>query len=240
MDTNVKINRTHSDTNSEIALTKILLSRHGRTFSEELDIDIQANTPSALFRLLVAALLFSARISSRLAIQAAKGLTGQGWITPQKMVAAGWEERTRTLNKSGYARYDERTSRMLGDTSQLILDRYKGDLRNLREASGRNTDRERQLLVEFKGIGNVGVDIFFREVQVAWDELFPFADQRAQQNARKLGLPTDGQALLDLVGKEHFPRLVSALVRVGLADDSEEILEEARRVDPAYQILPIV
>lgn len=220
------------------ALTKILLERHGRTFSDELDIDIRANSPSALFRLLVAALLFSARISARLAMQAAMALTDRGWITPQKMVAAGWEERSRTLNRSGYARYDERASRMLGDTSQLILDRYKGDLRNLRQVSGHNIDRERQLLMEFKGIGDVGVDIFFREVQVAWDELFPFADQRARQNARKLGLPTDAGALLELVGKDDFPRLVSALVRVGLADDGEEILEQARMTGQAYHSLP--
>jgi hypothetical protein len=215
----------------DYALTKVLLARHGRTFSDELDIEIEANTPSALFRLLVAAMLFSARISARLAMQAARALTDQGWITPEKMVAASWEERTRTLNRSGYARYDERTSRMLEYTARLILDRYQGDLRNLREASGRNVDLERELLKEFKGIGNVGVDIFFREVQVAWDELFPFADERARQNAKKLALPSDAQVLLGLVGKDDFPRLVSALVRVGLAGDHEEMLKEVRRTE---------
>lgn len=213
------------------ALTKILLARHGRTFSDELDIEIHANTPSALFRLLVAAILFSARISARLAIQAARALTDQGWVTPEKMVAASWEERTRTLNRSGYARYDERTSRMLEDTARLILDRYQGDLRNLREASGRNIDRERQNLKEFKGIGNVGVDIFLREAQVAWEELFPFIDERSRQIAKELGLPSDAQALLELAGKDDFPRLLSALVRVGLAGDREEMMEEARRTE---------
>jgi endonuclease III len=224
---------TDLDTNKDRnhALTKILLARHGRTFSNELDIEIHANTPSALFRLLVAAMLFSARISARLAIQAARALTDQGWVTPEKMVAASWEERTRTLNRSGYARYDERTSRMLEDTARLILDRYQGDLRNLREASGRNIDRERQQLKEFKGIGNVSVDIFLREVQVAWDELFPFVDERARQNAKELGLPTDAQSLLELVGKDDFPRLVSALIRVGLAGDHEEMLKEVRRTE---------
>lgn len=215
------------------ALAKILLARHGRTFSDELDIDIQTNSPSALFRLLVAATLFSARINARLAMQAARALTERGWTTPQKLEAASWEERTRTLNQSGYARYDERTSRMLDDTAQLILDRYHGDLRKLREAGSRDVEAERQLLKEFKGIGDVGVDIFFREVQVAWEELFPFLDARARKSAQTLGLPTDPQELFELTGKEDFPRLASALVRVGLAGDREEILEEVHRTEKA-------
>lgn len=220
--------------NRDYALAQILLLHHGRTFSDELEIEIQTNTPSALFRLLVAAMLFSARISARLAMQAARALTEQGWTTPEKMVAATWEDRTRTLNRSGYARYDERTSRMLDYTSQLILNQYQGDLRNLREAAGRKVDIERKLLKEFKGIGDVGVGIFFREVQIAWDELFPFADERACQNARALGLPAEANALLKLVGEADFPRLLSALVRVGLAGERELLLEEVRRIEKTY------
>lgn len=218
----------------EIVLAKMLLARHGRTFSDELGIDIRSNSPSALFRLLVAVTLFSARINARLAMQAARALTDRGWTTPQKMGAASWEERTRTLNQAGYARSDERTSRMLADSVQLILDRYHGDLRLLREACGRDVEAERQLLKEFKGIGEVGVDIFFREVQVAWDELFPFVDKRARKTAQQLGLPTDPQSLLALAGREDFPRLVSALVRVGLAGDREDVLEEVERTERAY------
>ena len=217
----------------DFALAKILLARYGRTFSEELEINIHENTPSSLFRLLVATILFSARISAKLAKQAARALTEQGWTTPEKLVAASWEERTQTLNRSGYARYDDRMSRMLEDSAQLLLDRYQGDLRKLREDAGRNIALERQLLKEFKGIGNVGVDIFLREVQVAWEELFPFADERACQNARTLGLPADAMALLELVGKDDLPRFLSALVRVGLTGEREAVLEELHKTENA-------
>src|SRR4051794_28472953 len=43
---------------------RALLDRHGRTFADELGIDVAKNTPAALFRLLCAATLMSARISS--------------------------------------------------------------------------------------------------------------------------------------------------------------------------------
>jgi endonuclease III len=214
-------------TENEIA--EALLRRHGRTFAQELGIAVEKNTPSQLFRLLCASLLFSTRISANIAVEAARALADRGWTTPEKMAESTWEERAATLNNAGYARYDERTSTMLGETSRTLLDRYKGDLRNLREEANRDPNRERRLLKEFKGIGDVGVDIFFREAQVAWDELFPFADRRALEEARKLGLADDAGELARLAGNRDFPRLVAALVRVRLSGDRDDVLEEARQ-----------
>jgi hypothetical protein len=80
---------------------------------------------------------------------------------------------------------------MLGETSALLLDRYKGDLRRLREEAGHQPATVGKLIKECKGIGEVGADIFFREVQRDWSELFPFADKRALQAAKRFGLATD-------------------------------------------------
>jgi hypothetical protein len=205
-----------------------LLERHGKTYATELGIDLAKGTPSVLFRWLCASILLSARISADLAMQATLALADQGWTTPQKMAAATWEQRTRTLNEAGYARYDESTSRMLGDTAGMLVDRYGGDLRRLRETARRDVDRERSLLKQCKGLGDVGVSIFFREVQLAWDELYPFADERALEAAERLGLESDAQALAKQVSKQEFPRLVAALVRVGLAKDHDDVLEAAQ------------
>ena len=129
--------------------------------------------PTALFQWLCASLLFSARIRADAALRA---LFEAGLTTPETMASATWRSAP-ILNRSGYARYDESTSRMLGETSRMLLDRYQGDLRKLREAAGRDPQEERRLLEEFKGIGDVGADIFMREVQLVWDELYPFADR---------------------------------------------------------------
>lgn len=202
-----------------------LLDRHGETYAAELGINLSRPGPAALFRLLTASLLFSARISADIAVAAARALSNEGWTTPQKMTAATWAQRTKTLNRSGYARYDESTSRMLGDTADLLVDRYRGDLRRLREEAGHDAKRARTLLKECKGIGDVGVDIFFREVQVAWDELAPFADQRSLRAATRLKLPGDAAGLAELVPARRFPDLVAALVRADLADDLDELAE---------------
>ncbi|MCR4266835.1 hypothetical protein [Nitratireductor sp. ZSWI3] len=205
---------------------RVLLDLNGRTYSSELGIDVERNTPSPLYRWLVACTLFSARISQALALSAAKALSQHKWNTPQKMAASTWAQRTKVLNQSGYARYDESTSRMLGDAAGHLLDAYGGDLRRLREAAGRDPRRERALLKEFKGIGDVGADIFFREVQTVWDELYPFVDKKALAAAKRLGLPASGRELAKLVPRRDLPRLLSALVRTDLAKDGYEAVKE--------------
>jgi len=209
------------------AIVAVLLAQHGRPFASELGIDISRNTPSALFRLLCASILFSARIKATVAMKAARVLFAQGWTTAQKLSESTWEQRVRVLNHAGYARYDESTSRMLGETAALLLTAYGGDLRRLRAKAGRQPQEERRLLKEFKGLGNVGVDIFFREVQFVWDELYPFADAKALQAARRLGLGGDVHQIAALVDRAKFVRLVAALVRVSLSGRFEEIETQA-------------
>lgn len=212
---------------SKRAIVDCLLETHGRTFGAEIGFDPTKNKPSPLFRLLCASLLFSARISADIAVSAARALADQGWTTAHKMAQSTWDERTRTLNESGYARYDERTATMLGETTEHLLAHYGGDLRKLRERAGRDADEERRRLKEFKGIGDVGVDIFFREAQGAWDELHPFVDRRAVDSAAALGLDTDPHALAGLVSQSDFPRLAAALVRASDARTRDEVLQEA-------------
>lgn len=78
---------------------------------------------------------------------------------------------------------------------------------------------ERKRLKAFKGLGEVGIDIFFRAVQLAWPELNPFADTKALQSADRLGLPKTAPGLAGHVSDKAFPRLVAALVRTDLAKD---------------------
>lgn len=210
------------------AVVQAVLKRSGRTFGEELGIDVKRNTPAPLFQLLVFSILSSARIGHGAALSAARALERAGWTTPRKMAGTTWRQRTNTLNRSGYARYDESTSRMLGDTAQLLLEEYGGDLRKLRERAGRDVKEERRLLKQFKGIGDVGANIFLREAQAAWGEAAPFLDQRAAKAAGRLGLPRDPARLAGLLRqKREFPRLVAGLVRVELENGYDEVREAA-------------
>ncbi|MEQ8897240.1 MAG: hypothetical protein RID23_09115 [Roseovarius sp.] len=205
------------------ATTDRLLQRHGRTFCDELGINIDRNTPSPLFRWLVASILFSSRISAANAVRAARALSDAGLTTPDKMASATWQDRVDILGANGYKRFDESYSRNLGDAADMLGETYQGDLRNLREAAHRNPDEMRHRLKAFKGLGDTGVDIFYREVQSAWPELHPFADHKALQAAEKLGLPKTAKGLAGRVSEADFPRLVAALVRTDLEKDYEAV-----------------
>ena len=206
-----------------------LLDQYGQTYAEQTGIQLK-NTPSPLFQLLVASTLFSARITADKAVQGAKALFDRGLRTPEKMCESSWEQRVEILNKNGYARYDERTARMLGQSAYHLENKYNGDLRELREEADENVKQELELLQEFKGIGEAGAKIFLREVQVVWPEAYPFADEKASEAAEALGLPKTAKSLSSLVGgPQETARLIAALVRVDLEGEerAEELLKSA-------------
>lgn len=201
------------DSDDSDATVARLLDAHGTTFGDELGIRLASGTPSPLFRWLTAWILSAAPIRHGEAVRAARALSKAGWRTAKAMAAPSWEERAHVLNQNGYARYDERTSRILKDMADEFIDGYRGDLRRLRDAAGREPDAERRLLKELKGMGDTAVDIFCREVPLIWDELFPFADDLALRAAARNGLPDSAQGLARLVPRERFPTLVVALAR---------------------------
>ncbi|MBD2762491.1 endonuclease [Kocuria sp. cx-116] len=191
-----------------------LLDEHGRTYAREAGINLE-DTPASLFQLLVLANLLSTRINAGIAVATARELTNSGFSTPEKMRDATWQQRVDALGRGGYRRYDERTSTMLGDCAVLLLDRYTGDLRRLRDES-QDSQEILKRLQEFPGIGPTGAAIFAREVQGLWPVMAPFFDKKALDGARKLNLPDNPDALAGLVSREDLPRLASALVRVTL------------------------
>ncbi|MEF2550267.1 hypothetical protein VQ042_02700 [Aurantimonas sp. A2-1-M11] len=195
-------------------LVERLLARSGGTsFADDLGIDLRQDKPMGLFLWLVAANLSSARISADQALRAAKALKDAGLTTARHMADATWKARVVILNRNGYARFDEKTSRFLKDMADHCLAEYDGDLRKLRDAAGRDPAEERRRLKAFKGIGDVGVDIFFREEQIAWDEIYPFADKRSLRAADRLCLGADAETLARLVPKQRFPALLAALLK---------------------------
>jgi hypothetical protein len=198
---------------------KELLNKYGNTYSKEIGIDLEKESPSALFQWLFSANLFSARISSSIAVDAAKALIDDGLTTPEKMKNTSWEHRVRILNKASYTRYQERTATFLADLSEHLIENYGGDLRKLKEEAGDDTQKLRELLKDFKGMGDTGVDIFFRETQAVWKELYPFADKKALQAAGKMDLPKDTDQLAKLVSRNDFPRLIAALIRTDLENN---------------------
>ncbi|MER6346993.1 endonuclease [Streptomyces sp. NPDC001595] len=202
-----------------------LVRAHGRTYAEEAGIRLK-DTPQPLYRLLVLAVLLSARIRASVAVAAARALHEAGLRDPRRMAGADWQQRVDALGEGGYRRYDERTATMLGDGARLLIERWGGDLRRLREEADGDVGALRRLLREVPGMGPAGADIFLREVQRVWPEVAPHIDTKALSGARRLGLPEDANRLVELAGDAEPAVLAAALVRAALA---KEVAEDTLR-----------
>lgn len=204
-----------------------LLQKHGTTYAREAGIHL-ADKPSPLYELLVLSTLLSARISSRIAVDAARELFSAGLRTPERMRSASWQQRVDALGRGSYRRYDERTATMLGDGADLLINQHHADLRTLHTEEATN----RQLsdaLQEFPGIGPTGAAIFLREVQDVWSLPEAVADQKVLDGADKLGLPTDATELIALAPDGQRARLAAACVRAALEQDIVDEVREATR-----------
>jgi endonuclease III len=192
-----------------------LVEAHGETFAQEAGITLK-DTPRPLYRLLVLAVLLSARIRGSVAVAAARALADAGLRDPRRMAGSDRQDRVDALGRGGYRRYDERTATQLGDGAELVIERWGGDLRRLREEAHGEVSALRGLLREVPGLGPAGADIFLREVQRVWPEVAPYLDGKALSGAQRLGLPDDPGRLVELAGDTEPAVLATALVRAAL------------------------
>ncbi|SMX78030.1 hypothetical protein BSP239C_01158 [Brevibacterium sp. 239c] len=194
-------------------LARRLVDEHGHTFAAEAGITLR-DKPAPLWQLLVLSLLLSTRISSDIALTTSRELLSMGWRTPQRLRQSTWQQRVDALGRGGYRRYDESTATRLDEAAALLLTRWDGDLRRLREEAGGDPARISKLLQEFTGIGPTGASIFLREAQQVWTELRPYTDKLVLKGAAAAGLPDDAKGLGELVAGDEFVNLAAALVRV--------------------------
>jgi hypothetical protein len=209
------------------AVVRKLLREAGTPFADDAGFPLK-DQPAALFKLLVMANLLSTRISSEIAIDAAKELFAAGGGTPRGMAKLTWQERVDALGRGHYVRYDESTAERLGDMAEMVQDRYGGDLRRLAMEAERDTQRVAKLLKEFPGIGPTGVDIFCREAQSIWPWLRPYFDSLCQKGAERLDLPTEADRLAELVPDKDLARFAAALVRVARDKKLADAVKDGR------------
>jgi len=195
-----------------------LRDAHGRTFAAEAGITLR-DKPAPLWQLLVLSLLLSTRIRSEQAVASARELFSAGWRTPRRLRDSTWQQRVDALGRGGYRRYDESTATRLDEAAAVLMTRWRGDLRRLRDEADGKAAGIAKLLQEFDGIGPTGARIFLREVQQVWPQVHPFADDLVLDGARAAGLPDDVEELAALVDRDEFAGLAAALVRVARDPD---------------------
>jgi hypothetical protein len=205
-----------------------VLNQYAGRFAAELGIDLSAG-PAARQQWFLAALLYGARISGRLAARTYRVFAARQIYTPEAILAQGWDNLVVLLDEGGYARYDFKTATKLLAVMGTLMEQYQGSLERLHDLAQSYADLDGRLRALGAGIGPATVNTFLRELRGIWARATPPLSPLAQGGAEHLGLIPTGltaEAALAALAREwqaqplpgyDLADLEAALVRLGLS-----------------------
>jgi len=165
---------------------KVLIKQFGEPFSSSLGIILQGGKEEEIFKWFLASVLFGKRISYRIAAKTYEQFKSCNVLTPKAIANTGWDGLVKLLDDGGYVRYDFSTASKLLDLVKQLRQNY-GTLTELHKKAKNPKDLENMLL-QFKGIGPVTMNIFLRELRTIWKNADPGPLGFVKQEAAKLGI----------------------------------------------------
>lgn len=199
-----------------------LIQSFGKRYSWSMGIHPKRGE---IFKWFLASILFGARISEKIAMNTYHQFDVRGFTTSKKILDAGWDSLVQCLDDGGYVRYDFKTADKLLEVMKNLL-KY-GNMDELYEASVDNRELEKNLKELGKGIGNVTVNIFLRDLREIWDKANPLPQDLTISATVNLGLIEEGmtkkeslEKLLEMWERNKiegygFPDFEDALLKLG-------------------------
>jgi len=169
-------------------ISNLLVENFGQSYSEILGIDLRGRNDGEIFKWFLASVLFGAPISETSAIRTFKCFEKHRVLTPEKVLETGWNGLVGILDEGGYTRYDFKTSDKLLEVMGNLTEKYGGNLNLLHEQSSGSYDLEKRLKDLGKGIGDVTVSIFLRELRDVWEKADPKPTPLVILSAKNLGM----------------------------------------------------
>jgi len=205
---------------------KILLENFGQKYSEVLGINLKDGSDEEIFKWFLASILFGAPITETSVIKTYRCLQKHGVLTPKRILETGWDGLVKILDEGGYTRYDFKTADKLLGVMRNFMEKYDGSLNLLHSKASNAKDLENKLKDLGKGIGDVTVSIFLRELRDIWEKAKPNPTSLAISAAKNLGIvneETSETALKQLEGfwaknkvvGESFINFETALLKLG-------------------------
>jgi endonuclease III len=173
---------------SQADMIKILLKDLGQKFSNSLNIELSSADSGEVFKWFLASILFGARISETIVINTYKQFEKENVLSTQKVIDTGWDGLVRILDNGGYVRYDFKTATKLLEIMGALKKFYQGDLNKLHQEAKDPSDLETRLKNLGRGIGDVTVNIFLRELRGIWQKAEPLPSDLVILSARNLRL----------------------------------------------------
>jgi hypothetical protein len=218
---------------------KAILKSQGQKYSEALSIDVSGGE-TEIFKWFLASLLFGAPISETLAIRTYRCFEKHGLLTPEKMLKVGWNGLVSILDEGGYTRYDYKTADKIMTVMKNLVALYSGRLESIHFQASDHRDLEEKLKGLGKGIGDVTVSVFLRDLRSVWDKANSKPTDLEILAAEQLGIlnrdvpAEEAREILKAFWKENrvsgysFINFETALLRIG-----KELHKKRERKDPA-------
>jgi len=169
-------------------ISNLLVKNFGQSYSQVLGIDLRSRNDGEIFKWFFASVLFGAPISETSVIRTFKCFEKHGVLTPKKVLETGWNGLVGILDAGGYTRYDFKTSDKLLEVMGNLMAKYGGSLNLLHEQASGSYDLEKRLKDLGKGIGDVTVSIFLRELRDVWEKADPKPTPLVILAAKNLGM----------------------------------------------------
>jgi hypothetical protein len=183
-----------------------LVNRFGQNYSELLRIDLRSGEDAETFKWFLASILFGAPIREHSARRTYECFVKRHILAADEILNVGWEGLVRILDEGGYARYDFKTADKLLEVARNLEKKYSGSLKLLHESASGPRDLEKRLKDLGKGIGNVTVNIFLREVRGILEKAKPQPSSIVVLAAKNLGITRRPAAKVTLEDLEDFWR----------------------------------
>ncbi len=207
-------------------VTALLIKNLGRRYSKTLGIDLRKGDDDEVFKWFLASVLFGTPITETSVLRTYRCFERRGVLTPEKILKTGWHGLVEILDEGGYARYDFKTSDKLLEVMGNLTAKYEGSLNLLHGQALNSSDLEKRLKDLGKGIGEVTVSIFLRELRGLWKKADPKPNPlvilaaknleliREESLERRLRELKDFWRKNKIVGKA-FANFETALLRLG-------------------------
>lgn len=206
---------------------RALVESRGQKYSEILGIDISEGKEDEVFKWFLASLLFGAPITESSVVKTYRCFQKHGVLTPKQILKTGWDDLVKILDEGGYTRYDFKTADRLLEVARNLTEKCSGSLCLIHSESSGAHDFENRLKNLGKGVGNVTVSIFLRELRAVWEKAEPNPTALVVLAAQELGIvkndATADEALEQLkafwarnkIRRKSFVNFETALVRLG-------------------------
>jgi len=168
--------------------TNLLVEKFGQRYSDILEINLKTKDDPEIFKWFLASVLFGAPIAESSVIRTYKCFETHEVLTPEKILETGWQGLVDILDEGGYTRYDFKTSDKLLEVMGRLLTLYNGSLNYIHEQASDSSDLEKRLRELGKGVGNVTVSIFLRELRNLWKKADPKPTPLVVLAAKNLGI----------------------------------------------------